>query len=226
MVPVSVIGGTGDLGFGLALRLGQAGFPVTIGSRDAGRALAAAARLSERLPEASFAGTSNPDAVGDARIVVLTVPFANQERILEELRDRLTPGQIVLDTTVPLATATGGRPTRTLGVWQGSAGQQAAELVPAGVGVVSGLHTVAASQLQDLDHAFEQDVLVCGDDADDKRTVAELLERIPGMRCIDCGPLEMSRYSEQITPLMIGLNLRYRAKSGLRIVGLPDELWA
>jgi NADPH-dependent F420 reductase len=226
MVPVSVIGGSGDLGFGLALRLGQAGFPVTVGSRDAERARATAAHLSERLPDASFAGTSNPDAVDGAHVVIITVPFASQERILEELRERLAPGQIVLDTTVPLATATGGRPTRTLGVWQGSAGQQVAELVPPGVGVVSGLHTVAASHLQDLDHVFEQDVLVCGDDAADKRTIAGLIERIPGMRCIDCGPLEMSRYSEQITPLMIGLNLRYRAKSGLRIVGLPDELWA
>lgn len=226
MVPVSVIGGTGDLGFGLALRLGQAGVPVTIGSRDVAKARAAAERLRARLPDASFAGAANPDAVDGARIVILTVPFASQERTLAELRDRLTPGQIVLDTTVPLATATGGRPTRMLGVWQGSAGQQAAELVPPGVGVVSALHTVAASHLSDLDHAFQQDVLVCGDDADDKQAVAGLLERIAGMRCIDCGPLEMARHCEQITPLLIGLNLRYRAKSGLRLVGLPDELWA
>lgn len=226
MVPVSVIGGSGDLGFGLALRLGQAGVPVTIGSRDVARGRAAADRLRARLPEGDFVGAANPDAVAGARVVILTVPFASQERTLAELRDRLKPGQIVLDTTVPLATATGGRPTRTLGVWQGSAGQQAAELVPPGVGVVSALHTVAASHLSDLEHDFQQDVLVCGDDADDKQTVAVLLERIAGMRCIDCGPLEMARYCEQITPLLIGLNLRYKAKSGLRLVGLPDELWA
>lgn len=226
MVPVSVIGGSGDLGFGLALRLGQAGLPVTIGSRDAERAQATVARLRARLPDATFLGAANAEAAETARIVVLTVPFVNQEHTLTGLRDHLSPGQILLDTTVPLATTTGGRPTRTLGVWQGSAGQQAAELVPEGVGVVSALHTVAASHLQDIEHRFEQDVLVCGDDEDDKRSVAGLLERIPGMRCINCGPLEMSRHCEQITPLLIALNLRYRAKSGLRVVGLPDELWA
>jgi len=225
MVPVSVIGGSGDLGFGLALRLGHSGVPVTIGSRDAGKAQATVARLRERSPNAAFAGAVNAEAAAAARIVVLTVPFASQETTLNGLHDHLEPGQILLDTTVPLATSTGGRPTRTLGVWQGSAGQQAAELVPRGVGVVSALHTVAASHMQDLEHDFEQDVLVCGDDADAKRSVADLLQRIPGMRCIDCGPLEMARHCEQITPLLIGLNLRYRAKSGVRIVGLPDGLW-
>ena len=226
MVPVSVIGGSGDLGFGLAVRLGAAGIPVTIGSRDGERAGATADRLRERVASGSFEGTDNRTAVRGAEVVILAVPFANQAQTLVELRDELTEGQILLDTTVPLAATVGGRATRTLGVWQGSAAQQAAELVPPGVGVVSALHTVAASQLTDLRHAFEQDVLVCGDSASDKRTVAGLLERIPGMRCIDCGRLEMSRYSEQLTPLLIGLNLRYRAKSGVRIVGLPGQLWA
>jgi NADPH-dependent F420 reductase len=226
MVPVSVIGGSGDLGFGLALRLGHAGVAVTIGSRDAERAQDTAGRLRRRVPDGRFTGATNGDAADNAGIVVLTVPFHSQERILEEVRDRLVPGQILLDTTVPLASATGGRPTRTLGVWQGSAGQQVAELVPRGVGVVSALHTVAASELQNLDHDVEQDVLLCGDDADHKRTVAGVLQRIAGMRCIDCGRLEMSRYTEQIAPLLIGINLRYRAKSGVRIVGLPGELWA
>jgi NADPH-dependent F420 reductase len=99
-------------------------------------------------------------------------------------------------------------------------------MVPEGVGVVSALHTVAASHLADLAHPLEQDILVCGDSSEDKRVVAALLERVAGLRCVDCGPLEMSRFSEQFTPLMIGLNLRYRAKTGLRIVGLPESLWA
>lgn len=226
MVPVSVIGGSGDLGFGLAVRLGAAGIPVTIGSRDAARAGETADRLRERVAGGSFAGADNRTAVRGAAVVILAVPFANQPQTLLELRDELVDGQILLDTTVPLASAVGGRATRTLGVWQGSAAEQAAELLPPGVGVVSALHTVAASQLTDLRHVFEQDVLVCGDSPADKRTIAALLERIPGMRCIDCGRLEMSRYSEQLTPLLIGLNLRYRAKSGLRFVGLPGELWA
>ena len=226
MVPVSVIGGSGDLGFGLAVRLGAAGIPVTIGSRDAARATDAAERLRQRVPGATFVGAPNAAAVRGAAVVILAVPFASQPQTLLGLRDSFVEGQILLDTTVPLASAVGGRATRTLGVWQGSAAEQAAELVPAGVGVVSALHTVAASQLADLSHSFEQDVLVCGDSAEDKRTVARLLECIPGMRCIDCGRLEMSRYGEQLTPLLIGLNLRYKAKSGVRIVGLPGDLWA
>ena len=226
MVPVSVIGGSGDLGFGLAVRLGAAGIPVTIGSRDAARASDTAERLRERVPGAAFEGAANTAAVRGAAVVILAVPFPSQSQTLLGLRDSLVEGQVLLDTTVPLASAVGGRATRTLGVWQGSAAEQAAELVPAGVGVVSALHTVAASQLADLSHSFAQDVLVCGDSAADKRIIAELLERIPGMRCIDCGRLEMSRYSEQLTPLLIGLNLRYKAKSGVRIVGLPGQLWA
>ena len=226
MVTVSVIGGSGDLGFGLATRLGAAGIPVTIGSRDEQRAVATVDRLRESVPAGTFGGAANGPAVAGATVVILAVPFASQRQALAELGPALVPGQIVLDTTVPLASAVGGRPTRTLGVWQGSAAEQTAELVPAGVGVVSALHTVGASHLSDLDHPFEQDVLVCGDSQGDKRAVADLLERIPGFRCVDCGALEMSRVSEQLTPLLIGLNLRYRAKSGVRIVGLPESLWA
>ena len=221
-----MIGGSGDFGFGLAARLGAAGVPITVGSRDEGRAAGAVYRLRERVPGGSFQGAANAAAAAGAAVVIVTVPFNSQPQTLAELREALAPGQIVLDTTVPLASAVGGRPTRTIGVWQGSAAEQAAEMVPDGVGVVSALHTVAASHLSDLDHSLEQDILVCGDSPADKRVVADLLERVPGLRCVDCGPLEMSRFSEQFTPLLIGLNLRYRAKSGLRIVGLPETLWA
>jgi NADPH-dependent F420 reductase len=223
MVAVSVIGGSGDLGFGLATRLGAAGIPVTVGSRDESRAAATVDRLRERVPAGTFGAGDNAAAVAGATVVILTVPFGSQRQTLGEMSAALVPGQIVLDTTVPLASSIGGRPTRTVGVWQGSAAEQAAELVPAGVGVVSALHTVAASHLSDLGTALEQDVLVCGDSPADKRVVAELLERGPGLRCVDCGPLEMSRFSEQFTPLLIGLNLRYRAKSGLRHRGAAGD---
>ena len=226
MGPVSIIGGSGDLGLGLALRLGHAGLPVVIGSRDPQRAEDAVARLRRDVPAAELTGARNADAAAGGEVVVLTIPFANHHETLRELRASLRPGQVVIDATVPLAAAVGGAATRTLGVWHGSAAQQAAALVPDGVGVVSALHTVAASHLQDLEHPFEQDVLICGDVRADKQAVAALLERIPGFRCVDCGRLEMSRVTEQFTALMIGLNLRYRAKTGVRIVGLPDELWA
>jgi 8-hydroxy-5-deazaflavin:NADPH oxidoreductase len=107
-----------------------------------------------------------------------------------------------------LATAIGGRPTRTVDVWQGSAAQQAQELVPTGVSVVSALHTVSAQHLGDLHHVLDEHVLVCGDRREDKQTVVRLLERIPGLRCIDCGRLELARFTEQLTPLLISINGR------------------
>ena len=159
--PVAIVGGTGALGFGLALRLAAAGTPVVIGSRDAERAKEAARRVGERLGgEAPVRGTINQDAVRDVSAVFLCVPFRNQSENLTNLKDALAPGQLLVDATVPLAASIGGRATRVLGVPQGSAAQQAAEMAPEGVRVVSALHTVAAPTFGDLDHALDEDVLV------------------------------------------------------------------
>jgi len=220
--PVTIVGATGDLGYGLALRLARAGVPVVIGSRDAGRAAEAAERVAAAVPGADARGLANPDAVAAAGdVVVLSVPFASQAATLRSIRDALRPGQLLLDVTVPLAAAVGGRPTRVLSVWQGSAAQQAQELVPAGVTVVSGLHTVAAAHLADLDHALDEDVLLCGDDRDAKARVAALVKLVPGLRPIDAGRLEMARITEQITALTIGINIRHKATAGIRLTGLP-----
>jgi len=219
--PVTIIGATGDLGFGLALRLAQAGVPVVIGSRDAGRAAEAAERVREASPGADAQGLANPDAAAASDTVVLSVPFASQASTLRSIRDALKPGTLLLDVTVPLAAAVGGRPTRTLIVPQGSAAQQAQELVPDGVAVVSGLHTVAAKHLAELEHALDEDVLIAGDDRDAKARVAALIERIPGLRPIDAGRLEASRITEQLTALTIGINIRHKATAGIKLTGLP-----
>jgi NADPH-dependent F420 reductase len=218
--PVTIVGATGDLGFGLALRLAAAGVPVVIGSRDAGRAAEAAERVRAIVSGADVRGLANPDAAAASDLVVLSVPFASQAPTLRSIRASLRPGSVLLDVTVPLATAVGGRPTRTLGVPQGSAAQQAQELAPDGVRVVAGLHTVAARHLADLDHAFDEDALLCGDDADAKARVVALIERIPGLRPIDAGRLELARICEQLTALTIGINARHRVTAGIRIVGL------
>jgi NADPH-dependent F420 reductase len=222
---VAIVGGTGALGFGLGLRLGRAGVRVVIGSRDGGRAAEAADRASERVPDGSFEGRLNPEAVGDAAAVVLSVPFRNQSENLTNLRDALAPGQLLIDATVPLAAAVSGRATRMLGVPQGSAAQQAAEMVPDGVRVVSALHTVSATQLADLDAELDEDVLICGDRRDDKREAAELIARIRGLRCVDAGRLEMARIAESLTALMISINARYKTHAGVRVTGLPADLW-
>ncbi|MGC9221053.1 MAG: NADPH-dependent F420 reductase [Solirubrobacteraceae bacterium] len=218
--PVAIIGGTGNVGYGLALRWAAAGVPVIIGSRDAGRAREAAQRTGAQQ------GMANADAVREAAIVVVTVPFLSQAQTLAGLKDVLREGQLLVDCTVPLAVATGGRATRTLGVWQGSAAQQAAELlVPTGVRVVAALHTVGAPTLADLDAALAEDVLVCGDRKADKRAAAALIERIDGLRAVDGGRLEQARIAESITAMLIGMNIRYKTHAGIRITGLPGTLW-
>lgn len=217
-----IIGGTGALGFGLALRLGQAGVPIVIGSRDHGRAQEAATKASERVPTASVTGLQNTDAAQHAEIVVLSVPFRSQAETLIRLKPILQPGQLLVDATVPLAAAFGGRATRTLGVWQGSAAEQAQEMAPDGVRVVSAFHTVSAALLSDLEHELDEDVLICGDRKEDKLKLAALVDLIGGLRAVDCGPLEMARIVEQLTALIISINVRNKARAGIKITGLPE----
>jgi 8-hydroxy-5-deazaflavin:NADPH oxidoreductase len=221
---VAVIGASGALGFGVAIRLAKAGVQVVIGSRDPDRAAQTAARAAAAVPEGSFVGRENGGAVGAAERVILSVPFLNQADTLAGLREAWRPGALLIDATVPLAAAISGRATRMLGVWQGSAAQQAAEMVPQGVRVVSALHTVSAASLSDFEHPLEQDVLVCGDARADKREAALLIERIEGLRCVDCGPLEMSRTTEALTALLIGVNTRYKVHAGIRLAGLSGSI--
>lgn len=223
--PVPIVGGTGALGFGLGLRLAAAGVPVVIGSRRRESAAEAAARLAERIPEARVEGAENPDAAARGQIVVLCVPFRAQSENLTNLKQALVAGQVLLDATVPLAAAVSGKATRLLGVPQGSAAEQAREMAPDGVRVVSGLHSVSAALLADLDHRLDEDVLLAGDERDAKREVAELVRRIPGLRPVDCGPLERARLIEALTPLLISVNSRHRTHAGIKLTGLPADPW-
>jgi 8-hydroxy-5-deazaflavin:NADPH oxidoreductase len=217
---VCIVGATGALGFGLAVRLGKAGVPVTIGSRDEHRAQEAVKRAGEAVPGGAFTGAQNLEAVKDHEIVVLSVPFRSQSETLTNLKGVLAPDQLLVDATVPLAAAVSGKATRTLGVWQGSAAQQAQEMAPDGVRVVSAFHTVSAALLTDLDHELDEDVLICGDRKEDKARVAGLVNAIPGLRPVDCGPLEMARIVEQFTPLIISINVRNKVRAGIKITGL------
>jgi NADPH-dependent F420 reductase len=223
---VTVIGASGALGFGLALRLGLAGVPIVIGSRDAGRAVETADRLREAVPDGAFEGLENGPAAERGDVVFLSVPFRSQSETLTNLKQHLREGQLVVDATVPLAAAVSGRATRMLGVWQGSAAQQAAEMVPDGVRVISALHTVNAPALRDPAATLDEDVLVCGDRKADKARAVAVIERIPGLRCVDCGRLENARTTESLTALLIGINARYKTHAGIRITALPDRPWS
>ena len=217
---VSIIGASGALGFGLAVRWARAGVPVVIGSRDPDRAQEAARRAQEAVPEGTFSGAANAEAAAENEIVVLTVPFRSQSETLTNLKPVLRGGQLLVDTTVPLAAAVSGRATRLLGVWQGSAAEQAAEMVPDGVRVVSGLHTVSAAPLADLDHALGEDVLVCGDRKADRQVLVDLVDRIDGLRGVHAGSLEMARIVEALTPLLISINVRHKTHAGIKITGV------
>lgn len=228
---IAVIGGSGDLGFGLALRWAAAGVPVTIGSRDESKAKAAARRIQETLNahaptesgRFSISGLENTQAAAQASVLVLAVPISAQVDILKSIRGSLR-GAILVDTTVPLAAALGGKPTRMLRLWQGSAAAQARELVPATTPVLAAFHNVSAGALQDLSATPECDILVCGDDEAAKQTLFPLVKLIPGLRPIDAGPLEMSSVVEAITALLISVNRRYRVHhSGIRITGLESK---
>jgi 8-hydroxy-5-deazaflavin:NADPH oxidoreductase len=218
---VAIVGGTGDEGFGLALRLAAAGVDVTIGSRALDRAEDAARRAREAVgDDAPVVGAENPDAVAGKGLVFVTVPFAGQAATYRSLKDSWADGAIVCDTTTPLASAVGGRPTQVLRPWHGSAAEQARALLPKGVRLVSGLHSVGAEPLTDLESPVEADALLCGDDAEAKAAVGGLVELIPGMRWVDCGSLEVARILEPITAVLIRVNKAYGVKgAGIRFSG-------
>ena len=155
--------------------------------------------------------------------MVLTIPFEGHAALLKQIKPVIRPDAIVVDATVPLAASVGGRATRTLGIWQGSAAQETAEILPK-VAVVAAFQNIAADLLNG-DGPVECDVIVCSDDANAAQSVRMLAARIPGVRAIDGGKLENARILEQITALLIGLNIRHKGHSGIRITGLPDQAY-
>jgi NADPH-dependent F420 reductase len=220
---IAILGGTGDQGLGLALRFARAGRPVVIGSRKEERALAAAEQVRKAVEGADVVGLENAEATGKAPIVILSVPFEHTASTVKGIRDTLVPGQILVSMAVPLATAIGDGPMRTVGIWQGSCAELVASLAPDQVATVSAFQNVSAHRLQDLAHPVECDVLVSGP-KEPRRRVMALCELVPGLRAVDGGPLANARIVEEITALLIGLNVRYKVPEGLgwRLTGLPD----
>jgi 8-hydroxy-5-deazaflavin:NADPH oxidoreductase len=219
---IAVLGGTGPAGIGLALRWARAGEEVIVGSRDAARAQQTASSIAERAgANARVTGMDNVGACAATDLLVLTVPFTGQAALLKQLAPHIKAGSVLIDATVALAATVGGKPTRTLDLWQGSAAQQAAELVPEGVMVASAFHNISADALQG-NAPLDCDVIICSDDKRSRQLASELAEKIPGVRAIDGGRLENSRVLEQITALLIGINIRYKVHgAGIRITGLP-----
>ncbi|MDX1648464.1 MAG: NADPH-dependent F420 reductase [Myxococcota bacterium] len=220
---IAILGGTGDQGLGLALRFAEAGRRVVIGSRKEERATAAAEEVRARVADARVEGFENPEAARRAGIVILSVPFEHTAGTVKAVREVLRPGQILVSMGVPLATAIGDGPVRTVGVWQGSCAELVASLAPEGVETVSAFQNVSAHRLQHLEGAVECDVIVSGAKAPRER-VAALCALVPGLRAVNGGPLANARYVEGWTALIIGLNVRYKVPEGMgfRLTGLPE----
>jgi len=224
-VTIAIVGGTGPEGSGLAIRWARAGETVVIGSRDPQRAADTAKQMvgGAGVLACAISGTDNKSACEKSDIIVLTVPFEAHAETLKHIKPALRAGQILVDTTVPLAASVGGRATRTLGVWQGSAAQEAAELATE-LEVVAAFHNTSAEVLRG-DDDVDCDVIVCGDDKEACRTIRGLARKIPGVRALDGGKLENARIVEQITALLIGFNIRHKGHAGLRITGLSAEAY-
>jgi len=217
VMTVAVLGGTGKEGSGLALRWARSGYRVVIGSREAERAAAKADELNEQLGDSVIVGTSNVDAAAQADLVVLSVPYAAHQAILESVKDAVQ-GKILVDVTVPLLPPN----IRTVNVPEGKAAVlEAQALLGEGVRVVAAFQNISFNHLKNLEHAIDSDVLVCGDDADAKQEVARLVEAIDGMRAIDAGPLANAVAAEALTPVLMYINKRYKSPgAGIRITGL------
>jgi NADPH-dependent F420 reductase len=216
---IAVLGGTGAQGSGLALRLAAAGHTVTIGSRSADKASAAAAELSAKLDGKSIVGDDNRQAAAAAEVVMLTVPYAVQKTTVDEVIDEIA-GKILIDATVPLV------PPK-VSVVQLPDGQSAVAAIQQHLGsrtrVVSAFQNVSAQHLADLNHDIDCDVLVCGDDREARAQVIALAQHA-GMRAFHAGPLANSVVAEALTSVLITINRQFKVKhSGIVITGLPAE---
>ena len=214
---VAIIGGTGDEGFGLAVRLGRAGVPILIGSRAEDRGRSAAAKAREVAgADAPIDGTSNEAATAASDVVLVTVPFAGQAEIYRSIKDAVRPNAVVCDATTPLASAIGRPAWQVLTPWEGSAAEQAKAILPAHARMVAGFHTISAELLHDFGQPMHGSVLLCGADAEAKAAIGGLVEQIPDLEWIDVGPLSMARIIERLTAVMISVNRVY----GIRDAGV------
>ena len=213
---LGLIGGTGPEGKGLGYRFAIAGHEVIIGSRRPERAAEAASEVAEHASAATVTGAANLDAAREADVVLLTVPYTAQAATLPDLRAALE-GKVVISTAVPLSFE-GGKPAM-LAVPEGSAAEQAAALLP-GARVVAAFQNLGAAKLWKAGLSLDQDVIVCGDDAEAKSQVMSLAEEIEGVRAVDGGPLTAAHYVEGITALLVNVNKRYKKTTGVRIAGL------
>ena len=222
---IGIIGGTGGQGLGIAIRFVLIGEDVIIGSRAVEKAQEAVNKIKELLDKddiPNLKAAENPDAAKEADILVLTVPLTAQQPTLLSIKEGAA-GKILMDATGTLETAIGGPPTRCLYLPEGAAAERAQKILP-DTSVICAFNNISSGALMNFTEPIDCDCLISGDEQESKVTVAKLIERIPGVRVLDCGPLERAQIIEKITPLLIGLNIKKTCKdAGIRITGIDPE---
>ena len=216
---IGIVGGTGDLGRGLAVRLAKAGHPLIIGSRNAEQAVSSAEAVSAVLADRgiehpAISGADNVATAQQGEVVFVTVPFGAHQPTLESIRDAVQ-GKVVVGVTVPLVPARGARVQLPA---EGSAGQIAQALLGEAVHVVSAFQNVAAAHLQ-ADMEIPCDVLVTGNDKPARQTVIDLIESM-GMRGFHAGLINNAAAAEALTSILININKQYKTHAGLRLTGI------
>ncbi len=213
---VSILGGTGEQGPGMALRWAKAGIQVIIGSRQQSKAEQIANELNGELNEELIQGMANPEAAAAAEVVALTVPFSAHKNTIDSVKRHLK-GKIFIDVCVPLDPE---NPRKMLMPEAGSATEEAQAILGDDVKVVAAFQNVAAHELRHLDHDIDCDVLVCGNNREARQVVIDLVKQM-GLQPVDGGLAYNARVAESLTALLIGLNIRNKVKgSGIRITGL------
>ncbi|MEM5802151.1 MAG: NADPH-dependent F420 reductase [Candidatus Aenigmatarchaeota archaeon] len=216
---VSIIGGTGEQGFGIALRLAKAGEKILIGSRDKKRAQEAALKIKKMVKNADVDGMANKDAAKNGDVIILSVPLHALANILNDIKPYLK-NKIVVDVTNPLAGFLTGDYTKNIQLWEGSAIEFCRNCVK-DAKWVKALNNIRSVALHDLNKPVDCDVVVCSDHQDAKKVIMELVEKIEGVRAIDGGPLENSRIVEQLTALLLYLEQKNKVPYvGLKFTGI------
>ncbi|MBE6504501.1 MAG: NADPH-dependent F420 reductase [Methanobrevibacter sp.] len=221
---VSIIGGTGPQGLGIGERLAIEGVDVIIGSRKEEKALEVVEQAKKDLADydlSTMKGMANEDAAKEGDVLIITVPLAAQKPTVEGIKE-FCKDKIVMDATVPLETAIGGKPFRFIDLMEGSAAERTASILEGtGAKVICAFCNISNSHLANIPEEIDCDCLIAGDDKESKEIAAEIIDKIPGVKTIDTGILEKARIIEKITPLLIGLNIKYKSHyGGLRITGI------
>lgn len=220
---VSIIGGTGPQGLGIAKRLAIEGVDIIIGSRKEEKAIKIVEEAIEELKDHDIlmCGMANEDAALEGDVLIITVPLSAQKPTIEGIKEFCTD-KIVMDATVPLETVVGGKPFRFIDLMEGSAAERTAKLLEGtGAKVICAFCNISNSHLSNIPEEIDCDCLIAGDDNKSKEIATEIINKIPGIKTIDCGVLEKARIIEKITPLLIGLNIKYKSHyGGLRITGI------